>query len=149
MRKRKLLRSERSRQHFVVDHVVPYIQHMSSTEVKNVAFEPKLHEQEVSNSLAMIVVRQAGRLDELAKYKKLIRDAVNDNFSSWERELASELQCIATAIIISDLVGEKFIGDETAYDFAGKEIVVTDSLVEMVSHTWNQRTSFDIPLARV
>jgi len=140
------LATEEARKHYIVDQVVPYISHMSSEEVKEVAFEPKPRAQEICQSLAMIVIKQSGRLPELARYRHLIREAVSPKFADWERELASELQCIATSIVISDLVGETFIGDEDAYDFNGVPIEVTDDLVEMVSHTWNQKTLITPPV---
>lgn len=118
---------------------------MSSEDIKEVAFEPKLREQEISQSIALIVVRESGRLSELARYRSLIRAAVSEKFQSWERELASELQCVATSIIISDLIGKTFVGGEDAYDFNGVPIEVTDELVEMVSHTWNTKTSLVVP----
>ena len=144
----EILSTEEARQHYIADQVVPYIEHMSSNEVKDIAFEPKPRAQEICQSLAMIIVKQTGRMPELARYRRMIRDAVSSRFAEWERELASELQCIATSIVISDLVGEVFVGDEESYDFNGVEIEVTDTLVEMVSHTWNAKTSLTAPLSR-
>jgi hypothetical protein len=139
------LTTEQERQNYIVETIVPYIRHMSPDEVKQVAFEPKLRDQEVCQSIAMIVIKQAGRMQELARYKRLIRDAISPHFDEWEKELASELQCVATSIIIADLIGETFVGDEEAYDFNGIPIEVTNHLVEMVSHTWNEKTLLVAP----
>jgi hypothetical protein len=140
----KNLVTAEERQSYIEARVVPYIRHMTSEEVKQVAFEPKPRAQEVFQSVAMIIVKQSGRLPELAKYRRLIRDAISPKFSDWEKELASELQCVATSIVLADLVGEVFVGDEESYDFNGVEIEVTNSMVEMVCHTWNEKTSLAV-----
>jgi len=144
-RKHKSLNSSKNRKSFIIKKVLPRIEKLSAEEVKHVAFAAKSDSQRESEMLAVMAIKESGRMDELITYKKMIRQAVDRKFTSWEKDLANELQSIATSIVISDLVGSKFVGSKDSYSYEGKLIEVTEQIVDDINEKWNAELNLDIP----
>lgn len=125
----------------MVNQVVPYVQKMPVQEIAEIAFDTKTREQVRLNTETLVVLQRAGRLGEYGGYRRAIMNAVNNRFEDWQQGLASELQGIAMSVVLSDLVGKTFVGDESAYDYEGVEIEVTEHMVDVVASSWKEHTT--------
>jgi hypothetical protein len=125
-----VLKTQEEREAYIAQHVIPRINALTNSQIEEIVLTPRQDIERELTSEAAVVVMEAGRLNELISYQKMIRDAVMNSREIYRAQLAAELQCVATSIVLSDLVGETFIGGEEAYSYQGVPIVVTDEMLE-------------------
>ena len=124
------LRTQAEREAFIAQHVIPRINALTNSQIEEIVLAPRRDTERELSSEAAVVVMEAGRLTELISYQRMIREAVMNSREMVRSQLAAELQCVATSVVLCDLVGETFVGGEESYSYQGVPIVVTDEMID-------------------